>query len=125
MALTATEQPERRAVERLLAEVPRFSESESLLLLDDEDREVPGLVFSAFASFLLFEQRRIPAGESSIAIDAGLALLEEFASSDDDTLHNLLVTEVFENWDEGTESTSLRGQLGEHASALHRRWIDD
>lgn len=124
MVLIVEEQPERRALERLIAEVPGFSESESFLLLDDEDREVPGLVFSAFSGYLLLEQRRTPAGESSISVDSGLALVEEFASSSDDSLQNLLVTEIFENWDESDDSAALRDKLGKHSGELYHRWID-
>lgn len=77
-------------VTQLLSLAPSFGTSRDYQSLDVKDRVCPGLVFSAFASFM----------EASLDNPPVLAeccnAIEQFSSSNDSELHNLLVTEVFE-----------------------------
>ena len=114
--------------DRAATSIPGFVDSEQYGLLDADDRKIPGLVFAALAAYVLVLEERILKGTAaagaSIAIEHALHVFEEMAASGDDQLKNLLVTEVYENWDESEASELLRSRFGPEADALYRRWIE-
>jgi len=114
--------------DQVTTSIPGFAVSDQYRLLDSEDRKVPGLVFAALAAYVLTLQEHIlkggEAASFSPAIDRTLDVIEAMASSGDDVLTNLVVTEIFENWNQPEASEVLRHRLGPKADALFRRWLE-
>lgn len=102
--------------QRFVRELSGFGDSREYQALDGDERQRPGLVFSAAAEYLETAEDR----EVLIAAK----IIEDAALSPDGELHNYLVTELFEPWesiDPKTRAKLLRS-LGPKASALHARW---
>jgi hypothetical protein len=99
-------------------EVPGFARSVEYRRLDAEERESASFVFAALAEYLL------NAGAASLS--RASEILEEGATSDDEELHNYLVTEMFETWNSCDAPTAqrMRRALGLHARGLYDRWMN-
>jgi hypothetical protein len=108
----------RAVAQRFVTEVPGFAGSDEYRRLDQEEREKPGFVFSALGRFTQFA--------STDALEVATSIIEDSAATDDQELHNYLVTEVFEQWDDTETGTRarLRLALGPNGRRLYDRWMN-
>ena len=101
-------------ITELLRLIPSFGKSSQFLSLDVEDAGNPNLVFSAFAKFMetsLTDRR---------ATNECVLAIEHCMSTNDQRLHNLIVTEVFEGFRRPGVSSNL---LLPKARALYDQWM--
>jgi len=106
--------PSKDYVAELLWLVPSFAASSKYRSLDQEDRLIAGLVFSAFSRF--FEASY----SNRVVADECIHAIEEFATNDDVDAHNLLITEVFEGLRHPEIAIDL---LLPNSRALYDKWI--
>src|SRR5258708_4915913 len=106
--------PPRDYAADLLRAAPQFSTSTEYRSLDDKSRNMAGLVFAAFTRFM-----EGWVGNQAITDECTHAI-EHFASSNDPEAHNLLITEVFENFRCPDISRNL---LLPMSRALHDQWL--
>jgi hypothetical protein len=101
---------------RFLQEVPGFAE-DFRGLSDTVDSVPAGLVFAAAARFCRL------GGKNVLAATA--AVIEDAANTEDDELHNYIVTEIFEDWDDAEPDTKARllEALGPEGRKLYERWL--
>src|SRR6266446_2085087 len=105
--------PSRDYAADLLRLAPHFSTSNEYRSLGDKERALAGVVFAAFTRFM-----EDSLGNQAI-LDEWANAIEHFASSNDPEAHNLLVTEVFENFQRPDISVNLLPT----SRALYDRWI--
>lgn len=90
-----------RARATLVSGVQGFADSKEFEQLGDELSRLPGLVFGAFTKVLVrFQEEEIRRGLSdrdSKTLDDAYRALEDLSSTTDDSVLNLVETEVFEN----------------------------
>jgi hypothetical protein len=98
----------------LLRGAPQFATSIVYRSLEDRARNMAGLVFAAFTRFM-----EGWVGNQSITDECAHAI-EHFASSNDPEAHNLIITEVFENFQCPDISRKL---LRPMSRALYDQWI--
>jgi hypothetical protein len=105
-------------IERFTREVPGFADSAEYQQLDAEERQLPGFVFSALARFVQ--------SAPDDALIAASTIIEDSVRTDDEELHNFVVTEMFEQWEDAQPKVRarLRGALGIHGRTLYDRWMN-
>jgi hypothetical protein len=106
--------PPTNYVAELLRLAPTFAASTEFVSLDAHEGTYAGLVFSAFARFME------GCGGNQPAMQECRNAIEHFASSNDSEAHNLLITEVFEAFD---EPETTKTQLLPKSRELYDRWI--
>ena len=106
--------------EFLVQSVREFSASDEYLRLDDKDRRSPGIVCGAFSNYISRIYNN--SGGGSVVLPSAFAAIESLSSIEDQTVQNLVVTEILENirFDEFPE---LVQKLGSKSRALHERWL--
>jgi len=106
--------PPRDYVAELLRVAPHFAASAEYQSLECQDRACAGLVFAALARF--FEA----SFAGRLAVEECSNAIEHFASMNDAEAHNLLVTEVFDGFQNAEISVGL---LLPFSRALYDCWI--
>ena len=90
-----------RARDALLRGVSGFADSKETEQVGEVLARSPGLVFAAFTKFFVrFQEEELRRGLSdrdAETLESAYRVLEELSSIDDDSVVNLLQTEVFEN----------------------------
>lgn len=116
-----------RARDALLRSVLGFSDSKELEQLGEVLSRSPGLVCAAFTKFFLrFQEEELQRGLSdrdAQTLDSAYRALEELSSTDDDSVVNLLQTEVFENL-RGSSALfqAVVARLGARTRQLYEEW---
>lgn len=113
----------------LIEYAPLFRQSDEFKNLDAEDRLVSGLVCAAFTKYFVHIQQQVilqtDVNESKRAeLENCYVAIERLASSNDPTVNNLVVVEIFENICEpDTMLIEMKKRLKPKSLDLYKRWI--
>jgi len=116
-----------RARDVLLRGVQGFADSKEFEQLGEALCGSPGLVCAAFTKFFVrFQEEEIRRGLSerdAKTLDDAYRALEELSSSSDDSVLNLVQTEVFENL-RGSNSVfdAVEARFGKRTRQLYEEW---
>ena len=108
----------------LTTRVPSFRQSEEYIALSEYEKDIPSVVCSAFADYVvrLHKQQIFGLDRDSTGRELRIAreLLEFLASSSENTVKNLVQDEIFEAFDETDPEIleSIKRKLGHTALSL-------
>lgn len=112
----------------LLNKLDSFAVSPEFTQLDEDETKLPGIVLSAFTSYLVRLENYANIDETPEEIKNEInncyKVIEELANSEDAGILNLIVTEIFENIE--TDNDILKciiAHLGEKSQKLYKKWM--
>jgi hypothetical protein len=112
--------------ELLVTHATGFRESPEYRKLRDYERDIPGVVCSAFAEYICkIHEENVVGQDNSVrnSVYSAHEALEMLASSQEAIIRELVADEIYENLDcKGEVLDSLVALLGPHSLALYRRW---
>lgn len=107
--------------------LPEFVESPEFARRHPADRKLPGVVCGALADFLQRNQAAALTDASKKGVlDRAYATIERLASSTDAEVQNLVVVEIFENFDcDRVVMEEIRRRLLPASLNLYETWIEN